>query len=149
MSNRFILQPSGEPLWWVVTDTEAQVVCRFKEGDFNATQQFTALNDIHSKEEALKLAGVAQGIANWMRENHYELLFTSPTEVAEMVRQDLGEQIREQRELRGWSVEYLAKLTGLSTNHIRRIEAGKYAVTVDNLAMIAAAFEMVIGFVDP
>lgn len=146
----YLIQKSEtDPLWWVVTDTEAQVVCRFKEGDFNNTQQFTALNDIHSKEEALKLAGVAQGIADWMRENHYELLFTSPTEIAEMVRQDLGEQIREQRELRGWSVEYLAKLTGLSANHIRRIEAGKYAVTVDNLAMIAAAFEMVIGFVDP
>lgn len=146
---RYLLQKSDtDPLWWVVTDTEAQIVCRFREGAFNDTQQFTVLNDATAKESPATLASYAQGIAAWLRANHYELLFTSPTEIAEMVRQDLGDQIREQRELRGWSVEHLAQLTGLSTNHIRRIEAGKYAVTVDNLAMISNAFDMVIGFIE-
>lgn len=142
MSNRFILQPSDEPLWWVLTDTEAQVVCRFKEGEFNDTQQCTVLNDIHSKEDALKLAGVAKGMADWMRENHYELIFSSPTKITEAARKEIGEQLRNAREEKGWTLRHLAQLTGIAFNHIGRIEQGKYNVTVDTLARLCAALGM-------
>lgn len=142
---RYLLQQSDtEPLWWLVTDTEAQVVCRFKEGEFNDSQQFTVLNDIHSKEEVLKLAGVAQGIADWMRENHYELIFSSPTKIIEEARERIGEQLRTARERKGWTLRHLGQLTGIAFNHIGRIEAGKYNVTVDTIARLCAALGLKI-----
>lgn len=140
---RYLIQKSEtDPLWWVVTDTEAQVVCRFKEGEFNDTQQFTVLNDIHSKDEALKLAGVVKGIADWMRENHYELIFSSPTKITEAARKEIGELLRNAREDEGWTLRHLAQLTGIAFNHIGRIEQGKYNVTVDTLARLCAALGM-------
>lgn len=73
---RYLLQKSeNDPQWWVVTDTEAQIVCRFREGAFNDTQQFTVLNDETLKAGVTKLAAYAQGIAEWLRTNHYDILF--------------------------------------------------------------------------
>lgn len=44
---RFILQPSQEQEnWWVLTDTENQIVVRFEDKRFNQTQQVTMLEDV-------------------------------------------------------------------------------------------------------
>lgn len=72
MNNRFILQKSEtRPSGWVCTDTENGIVCVFDNKKFNETQKFTILEDI-KKPDANQLAKVANEIATWLRENHYE-----------------------------------------------------------------------------
>lgn len=64
--NRFILQKSQDlPGWWVLTDTENDIVVKFKDKDFNGTQKVTPLND---DSVVLAKAGGAQGFARVMRE---------------------------------------------------------------------------------
>lgn len=72
---RYLLQKSKErPGWWVLTDTENQIVCQFKEGDFNGTQKFSALKDIKEYDVA-KLPTIAREMADWLAKNHYDLVF--------------------------------------------------------------------------
>lgn len=136
---KYLLQKSNEdPLWWVLTDTEEEIVCRFKEGDFNGSQKFSALRDIKDYDVS-KLPTIAAGMADWLRKNHYEIVFTSPQTIIRLSRESIGRQLREARETKGWTLRYLAKLTGIAFNHIGRIEQCKYNVTIDTLAVIADA----------
>lgn len=137
--SRYLLQKSeSDPLWWVLTDTEEQIVCRFKEGEFNETQQFTTLNDI-SNYNVDSLPSIVNNMAIWLRENHYEIIFMSPQLITEQGRRRIGEIIREARLQQGLSIRGLAKIVGMSKNNVERIEAGKYNYTIDSLSIIAAA----------
>lgn len=136
---KYLLQKSNEdPLWWVLTDTEEGVVCRFKEGEYNDSQKFTLLGE-DSEYDLANLPSILAGMSDWLRENHYEIVFSSPQKAILLARQSIGRQVREAREAKGWTLRYLAKLTGIAFNHIGRIEQGKYNVTIDSLAVIADA----------
>ena len=75
MKERFILQKSQtQPNGWVCTDQENLIMCIFENGKFNDTQQFTIFNDIE-KPDANKLARIANEMAEWLRENHYDKIF--------------------------------------------------------------------------
>lgn len=54
-------------------------------------------------------------------------------------RKRIGIRLRELRENKGLTTRQLAELTGLSNSHITRIESGRYAVTIDSVAVIAEA----------
>ncbi len=131
-------------MWWVLTDTEAGIVCRFKEGAFNESQHFTPLDD-DGVYDVAALPGIVAAMSDWLAENHYEIVFSSPTEIKRRVRKDLGEEIRDARVDAGYTLRDLAKMTGIAFNHISRIEQGQYNVTLDTLALIADALGMQIG----
>jgi transcriptional regulator with XRE-family HTH domain len=40
-------------------------------------------------------------------------------------------------------------MAGLQRTHVSRIEAGKYAVTLETVQAIAEAMQMTVGIVDP
>jgi len=62
---RFRLEKSQDlPGWWVLTDTENLVVLKFKEHEFNESQQVTFIDEDKSVIEKLG----AQGIAEVLRE---------------------------------------------------------------------------------
>lgn len=139
--SKYILQKSCEdPLYWVLTDTYNGLVCKFKEGEFNETQKFTLLDDVTL--EAPELAGIANEMSSYLRENHYELIFTSPQIIKENMRLAIGQRIKEAREDKGFTLRHLAKLTGIAFNHIGRIERGKYNVTIDTLAVLCHALDL-------
>lgn len=140
--DKYILQRSDtQPLWWVLTDTENQIVCQFREGDFNESQKFTPLKDA-SEYDVSKLPSIAADMSRWLADNHYELIFMSPTEAKEDTRRYVGEQLRQLREEQGYSLRDLAKLTGIAYNHIGRIEQGRYNVTLDTLAVLCDALDV-------
>ena len=65
MNKRFLLQQSqDQPEWWVLTDTENLVVIKFKEHEYNESQQVTFIEDDKSVTEKLG----AQGISRVLRE---------------------------------------------------------------------------------
>lgn len=136
---KYLLQKSHDTEFgWVLTDTEHGVVCRFNEGDFNGSQQFTILEDVR-KEDVGELPRIVREMGDWLAENHYEIVFTSPQRIVLDARKSVGEQLKAAREAKGYTLRYLAKLTGIANNHISRIEAGRYNATIDTIAVIATA----------
>lgn len=61
----------------------------------------------------------------------------------------MGLRIAALRRLAGMSQEQLATKAGLQRTHISRIEAGKYAVTLETVQAIAEALGMTVDIIDP
>lgn len=81
--NRFILQNSQDlPGWWVLTDTENEIVVKFKDKDFNGTQKVTPLND--DSVTLAKVGGVSgyarvmREIGEYMVQYHGDIAFQQP-----------------------------------------------------------------------
>lgn len=141
---RFILQKSEtQPLGWVLTDTENQIVCQFDEGKFNETQKFTPLREDFEYDNKA-LPRIVREMSEWLRQHHYEIIFSSPTAIAEDARRDIGQQLREARESRGLDIGELSFLTGLAKNTIKRIEEGRFRIDIDTLAQLCNALNVEI-----
>lgn len=59
-----------------------------------------------------------------------------------MIRKKIAKKIKLERIKRGWSQEYLAFESNLSTVYIWKIETGKVSPTVETLEKLALAFNM-------
>lgn len=70
-------------------------------------------------------------------------------EQKQQIRDRIGLRIVTLRKLAGWSQEELARRADLDRGHISRIEAGKYAITIETLQAIAEAFSMTVDIIDP
>ena len=66
----------------------------------------------------------------------------------QQTRDRIGLRIQTLRKLAGMSQEQLAMRAGLQRTHISRIEAGKYAVTLETIQAIAEALGMTVDIVD-
>lgn len=67
----------------------------------------------------------------------------------QQTRERIGGRIAALRRLRGLTQEQLAQEAGLQRTHVNRIEAGKYAVTIDVVQAIAQALGMTVDLIDP
>ena len=134
---RFILQPSQEQGYWVATDTEHGIVVKFKEHQFNETQQTTLLNGdtFKTAEEALAVATYMREIADWLRDNHYTKAMPEP----ENIRLSVGLRIKEIRTSQNLTQLQLAEMAGITNANVCNIEAGKYSVGLDVLHRITQA----------
>ena len=63
-------------------------------------------------------------------------------------RDRIGLRIASLRKMKEWSQEELARRAGLQRTHISRIEAGKYAVTLETIQAIAEALGMTVDIID-
>lgn len=70
---RYIIQPSPDVNFWVCTDKENGLVCKFEQGNYNENQQFTLLED--SSLNVMKTAALAWEMGDWLFENHYDKIF--------------------------------------------------------------------------
>ena len=70
-------------------------------------------------------------------------------EQKQKTRDRIGLRIYQLRMMREWSQEELARRAGLQRSHVSRIEAGKYAVTLETIEAIAHALEMTVDIIDP
>ncbi len=61
------------------------------------------------------------------------------------IRRRLARRVRLLRAARGWSQEVLAELAGLHRNYIGYVERGTVNVGLENLAKLAAAFQVSVG----
>ena len=67
----------------------------------------------------------------------------------QQTRERIGGRIATLRRLRGLTQEQLAQEAGLQRTHVNRIEAGKYAVTIDVVQAIAQVLGMTVDLIDP
>lgn len=72
---RFVLQKSEKQKdGYVCTDTENGLVCQFTSHKFNDTQKFTFLEDIE-QPAPLAIARTLREMSDWLRDNHYDIIF--------------------------------------------------------------------------
>lgn len=69
-------------------------------------------------------------------------------EILNEKRKVMGESIRELRTAQGWTQEQLAEIAGITPANLGRIEAGKYAVSLDILNKIAGALNAELQIVE-
>jgi transcriptional regulator with XRE-family HTH domain len=69
-------------------------------------------------------------------------------EQKQQTRERIGQRIATLRKLAGMTQEQLAQAAGLQRTHVNRIEAGKYAVTLEVVQAIAEAFGMTVDIID-
>lgn len=69
-------------------------------------------------------------------------------EQKQQTRDRIGLRIMTLRKMRGWSQQELADRAGLQRTHVGRIEAGKYAVTLETIQAIAEALGMTVDLID-
>ena len=138
---QYLLQKSDtEPLMWVLTDSVNGIVCRFTEGDFNGSQKFTALYD--KQYTPNELARIVADMSDWLREYHYEIIFTSPTEIAQQARLRIGERITSARKQYGYSLQLLSQMTGVDKEQLEQLEQGKCDISINQLALIAEVLNL-------
>jgi hypothetical protein len=83
---RYRLEKSEHPGWWVLTDLEKLIVIKFKEHEFNDTQQVSVLDDealIKKAQDegydvANYMAHAMQEIGQYMYDCHYSITFPTP-----------------------------------------------------------------------
>lgn len=79
---RFILEKSQDlPGWWVLTDTENLVVLKFKEHEFNESQQVTFIDEDKSFIEKLGEQGIAEVLremGDYMFTHWYSIAMPTP-----------------------------------------------------------------------
>lgn len=64
------------------------------------------------------------------------------------VRDRIGLRIASLRKMQGMNITQLADRAGIQRAHLSRIEAGKYAVTIETIEAIAQALGMTVDIVD-
>ena len=70
-------------------------------------------------------------------------------EQKQQTRDRIGLRIATLRKMQGMTQEQLADKAGLQRTHVGRIEAGKYAVTLETIQAIAEALGMTVDIIDP
>ena len=70
-------------------------------------------------------------------------------EQKQQTRERIGQRIALLRKQAKMSQEQLAQAAGLQRTHVGRIEAGKYAVTLEVVQAIAEALGMTVDIIDP
>ena len=70
-------------------------------------------------------------------------------EMKQQVRERIGNRIVALRKKAGLTQEQLADRAGLQRTHVGRIEAGRYAVTLEVVQAIAQALGMTVDIIDP
>lgn len=70
-------------------------------------------------------------------------------EMKQQLRERIGNRIAALRKKAGLTQEELALRAGLQRTHVGRIEAGRYAVTLEVVQAIAEAIGMTVDIIDP
>ena len=74
---------------------------------------------------------------------------TMNEEMKQQVRERIGNRIAALRKKAGLTQEQMADRAGLQRTHVGRIEAGRYAVTLEVVQAIAQALGMTVDIIDP
>lgn len=74
MNRRFVIEKSKDlPNWWVLTDTENLIVCKFENGKFNETQTFSFIEE--DKIDVNQVAHIMTEIGDWVVRYHSSKAF--------------------------------------------------------------------------
>lgn len=144
---------------WYCFCAEVPISVTWEDKDFVETQEW----DYTGEADELAIAREARELTEWLAKEHQHTLAVLGAEmqaegepldepvidwtaVELTLREDVGRMINALRHERGLTQAELGEMAGLSKNHICRIEAGRYNVTIDTLARILYALGADIDF---
>lgn len=128
-----IKKSESKPGYWVCSDFENEIVCIFKDENYNGDQEFNWLGS--GLPSASDAARIARDMADWLRENHYDKIFFN-------IRAKFGQNLKNIRNEKGLTVRKLAELSGLSKSTIENIEQGRFACSLDVMYNISVGLEI-------
>lgn len=128
---------------WLCVDQLTGVSVEWDDKRFNDTQEFKIASmpeGVEQSELATALARMAGEMAQWLADNHRPKMEPMSEEaLTSWTREKVGRQVRELRKAKGLTLADVATLSGVTINHISRIEHGKYSVKLDTIAKLAAS----------
>lgn len=136
---------------WCCIDLTDGITCTWEDGKFVESQKFSFNGD----SNPLNVASLLREMGDWLMANHREKLTKGEIidveaetfqSVEANIRDEVGSMIQKMRIAKGYTQSDLGKMCGLSKNHICRIEAGRYNVTIDTLGRILWALDAGIDF---
>lgn len=71
-AQNYVLQPSKDEGWYILTDKKKQIVIKFKKGDFDNTQKATILFD-KGIYTAAELAAAKEEMRHYLMEHHKDI----------------------------------------------------------------------------
>lgn len=140
--SRYILQPSEQEGYFICTDTENGIVCKFKKLEFNETQEITILDDV-KQPRPRKLARHMLDMGVWLRENHYLKILPMPS-----LRVWVGHNIKRIRKNRGLTQLELSEISGITQANIAKVEQGRYDIRIDTIEKLCHALGAQIDFIE-
>lgn len=138
--NKYIIQQSTTPEWWIVTDQEHGIVVKFKTHEYNETQEVTLLKSNQFVLDAEAYANHMRKIEKWIIKFHYSKAFRPKMSMRILI----GKQIKEIREQQQLSGKELARRAGIEERTIDKIENGRWNVGIDMLEMVCNALGVTI-----
>ena len=144
-SERFTLEESRQPGYWIATDHWNGIELTFREHHLNDDQEVNLLggNTFASTEEAMAIPQALQELGFWLHKNHFELCQID----LHALRGKMGERIQSLRVARGLTREDLAERTGMSPKRIREMEDGTFPMRLDILNRVAHGLDLRLDFV--
>lgn len=76
------------------------------------------------------------------------MTYEEKEEKRQKTRDRIGLRIASLRKMQGLTITQLAERAGIQRAHLSRIEAGKYAVTLETIQAIAEALGMTVDIID-
>ena len=71
--DRFVLQPSKEEGWYVLTDEQLLITLRFRAGDYNGSQNVKMIDESRVKDP-MDIATSLRLMGDWILKYHKELI---------------------------------------------------------------------------
>lgn len=138
MSNFDIKKNQGGEV--VISDLASSVRISFVEGDAS-----TLRTESDGSASATEVLGIAGALVEEAYKTGLLVEGSDDTLRKRVAREAVGRQIKEARTSAGLTLRQLAEKTGIAFNHIGRIEAGRYNVTVDTLAILSGVLGKAIS----
>lgn len=122
-----------QPTNWLLTYIPEGIVIRWAEGEFNATQKVTLLDDPTNPDPS-HYAAIMRACGDWLNEHCPWLCYPLP-----LTRSLLGTTCRYLRQARGYSIRDLAERAAVNKATIVNIEGGRFAPSIDVAGRVLAA----------
>lgn len=121
---------------WLCVDASHGIQVTWEDHQYTETQQVTCSAELGPRILQRHLRQMKE----WLMYYHIDTI-TTPTvdDLEQCARRRIGAELKQAREEQGLSMAEVAERADLGKSHIARVEAGRYNVTIDTLAVISHA----------
>jgi DNA-binding XRE family transcriptional regulator len=138
METQYKIEKSqSNPDYWVCSDFVNNIVCIFKDGNFNIDQKIEYLGD-NDGEIINELTTILRNMTNWLLLNHkYKMIYN--------IKSVFGENIKRLRIEKGLSIRELAIFSNVSKSTIFDVEQGNLCCRLDVIYKLSIGLNIPIN----
>lgn len=133
---------STRPQWWVLADTENNIVLQFEQHRYNETQQVSLLDETNvSPNLAQELAKIMREMGDWVVDNIYYLAMP-----VDDTRVWVSRKLQKIMQEENITIEELAERSGFKIRTIESILECRFALKVKDLIILTSAMGRTLNF---